>query len=184
MEVFVDMDGILTDYVTAICAAHSKPDPYLDPANYQKFDIEPIWGMSASEYWKPTKNMDFWLNMRKTSYCHDILNIVESRFGRENVTILTSPTASGYCSGGKHEWLINNLPEYKRKFLIGPPKEKIAGPGKLLVDDRDTNVEKFAEKGVGILFPRLWNKRYEIATKGDQACLDYFARELDMLLYV
>ena len=47
MYCFLDMDGVLADFVDGVCQAHDRAFPYDDPSNYGHFDIEPLWGMSS-----------------------------------------------------------------------------------------------------------------------------------------
>ena len=62
---------------------------------------------------------------------------------------------------GKINWIDKNMPEYSRRYLIGPAKQFCAGPDSILVDDSNKNIEDFAEAGGNvILVPRPWNSNY------------------------
>lgn len=52
-----------------------------------------------------------------------------------------------------------HLPGYAKRLFIGSAKHLVAGPGKVLVDDHDTNVDAFAGAGgLTVQPPRPWNR--------------------------
>lgn len=163
MKCLIDLDGVLVDFVTGICAAHGSSNVYDDPANHGKYEMEVLLGLSATQFWKPA-NEQFWADLPITDDFHALLGIVESAFGAENVCLLTSPIANEGCTTGKVRWIYKHLPDYKRRFLIGPVKHFCAHERSVLVDDYDKNVNNFREHGgKAVLVPRPWNSMH--ATK-------------------
>ncbi len=50
------------------------------------------------------------------------------------------------------------MPNYGRRYLMGPAKHFCSGPGRVLIDDSDKNVIEFLRSGgQAILVPRPWN---------------------------
>lgn len=169
----LDMDGVLADFVTGICWAHRRPDPYNDPANYGKFDMDKIWGMSPRGFWCVTEKSGFWLDLPEMPDAREIVRWSLENFGQDNVCVLTSPALSANCVPEKREWLKRHFPELKH-VLFGSAKQFLAGPGRHLLDDRDANVEAFNEAGgTGVLLPRLWNSGYKRVLEPVKAGWDY-----------
>ncbi len=45
MKCLLDMDGVLADFVSGMCLAHKRPDPYHDPKNLGVWDLDEIFQM-------------------------------------------------------------------------------------------------------------------------------------------
>lgn len=160
---FLDMDGVLANFVEGVCRAHSRPDPYLDATNFGNFDIEIIWGMSARDFWTPCDGPTFWEDLQPMPDARNIIQAVTKKFGKDNICVLTAPSLSPYCVPGKRKWLKEWFPELK-DVLFGSAKQFLAHPNSWLVDDQDNNVDSFLlAKGNGILVPRLWNREHKHA---------------------
>lgn len=155
---FVDMDGVLVDFVEGICKAHDKPYPYADPENHGIYSLEKIWGMSKIEFWKPTTNSSFWAELPFTSDGKDILANVQDDFDLSDICLLTSPTLHPASIVGKMEWIKKNLPSFYRQVIFTPAKYLCASPGSLLIDDSHENIRAWvAHGGTGRLVIRPWN---------------------------
>lgn len=160
------MDGVLTDFVTACCAAHGKESPYSDPKNLGIFEMEKLWNISVGEFWAPLDKLGrpFWEEMGKMPDADEIVRILEDEFGRSNICILTSPSYDPGCIPGKRAWIKNHYPQFRNQMIFGTAKRFLAGEGRVLVDDRDENVESFVDYGGhGIVIPRLWNSCHALA---------------------
>lgn len=104
----------------------------------------------------------FWKNLSPLPWMHDVVGILEAEFGEEHICILTSPVRTDGCIDGKIAWIRHYLPQYRRRFLVGPPKEFCASPRHALVDDHEPNAVKFVEAGGhALLFPAPWNRRFK-----------------------
>ena len=166
MKCFLDMDGVIADFVPTAARAHNRPNPYVDPKNWGVYDVEKLWGMSTEEFWKPTENMAFWEGIPKTAEADQIVELAKKAFGEENIAILTAPSEFDGCMAAKKHWVERYYPEFAKRiiFASAATKQFIAGPGKLLIDDRYSNCEEWsALGGNAILMPQPWNRNAGLA---------------------
>lgn len=158
---FLDMDGVLYDFVGSACAAHSLKSPYGSTNCAGIFEMETCWGMTEEQFWAPIKTREFWEFMPKTPEADDIVAFLVSKFGEENICILSNPSSQDNSIGGKKAAIKRDYPFLEKKMLFGSAKQFLSGPGRVLVDDRDKNIIGFEEfGGVGITVPRDWNRMY------------------------
>lgn len=157
---FLDMDGVIADFVTGACIAHGRPSPYTEPESLGIFDMEKLWSVTPAEFWFPINagGFAFWSGLAKTPEADGIVSLVSEAFGVENVAILTSPSMDAGCVPGKRAWIAKYFPQFSNRILFGSAKEFLAGPDKFLVDDRDKNILDFEKHGgIGVTVPRPWN---------------------------
>lgn len=155
---FLDMDGVLADFAGGVSKAHNRPSPYLEPSSLGIFDMEKLWGMTPAEFWVGTRQEGFWLGLEKMPDADAIVDLVCSYFGAENVAILTSPSFDPHCIPEKQQWIKQYYPQFYSNMLFGSAKRFLAGPGRVLLDDRDANIDNFRNAGgYAITVPRLWN---------------------------
>lgn len=157
-QVLLDLDGVLVDFVKGVCKLHGKENPYIDDANHGHFDMDKIWGMTPKEFWGPC-GYSFWANLEFHSEAEELLGILADTPGWNSVCILTSPCDTDGCVDGKRDWVKKNLPDFRKRLLIGSAKEfQTNGTNRLLIDDRNENIEKFERNGGWAwTFPRPWN---------------------------
>ena len=177
----LDMDGILTDFMSAAHEYYEVPYSYsLYPYEYGAWDVIPPndMGMTTRMFWDGLDE-DFWAELPWMHDAKELLTILEETFGAENIYILTCPTLNPSCLAGKYRWIKRYMPDYDRRFLIGPSKHLCANPETLLIDDADHNVRLFREAGgQAILVPRKWNAKHK---KDDVAMAD-FTKELQFVM--
>ena len=148
--VFVDMDGVLTDFNKSICWLFDLPYP---PYEYDYFeDIRD--GVDAA------CTIQFWAELKWTSFGEDLLTLLENRFSTEQIYILTKPMLNTGSPTGKAIWIKKNIPRYYDRVIITrAPKSLLARPGVLLIDDHEKNINGFEKAGGnGILVPTTQNK--------------------------
>lgn len=167
-----DMDGVLCQFVAGALAVHGKS---LHHAETQWDFCTQIGfnGPGDPAFWRPLENAAFWAMLEPHIDGMRLLTYLEERIGEDRIGILSS----GLCLGsvdGKRMWLRRHLPKYEKRAIFCTVKELVAGPGKVLIDDHDPNVNKFAAVGGhAVLVPRPWNTR-----KG-QLPSRYHLREFD-----
>jgi len=164
MICFLDLDGVLVDFLVGAHKFHGLPyDINNYPYEFGRWENCPPSNsnLSNSKFWD-SLDEEFWANLDWTEEGEEILSFVEEVFGEKNICILSTPTLSSNCVVGKLKWIQKNLPKYSRQFLIGPPKHFCAHDKAVLIDDRDKNIEDFQfYGGYGILIPRPWNSEYK-----------------------
>ena len=178
MQCFLDLDGVLVDFVGGALKLHGRPD---FPRKDIIWDFNEQLNLSPQAFWR-NMGFDFWHGLLWTTEGRAILQIAKHYFGDANIAILTSPSKTPGCLDGKLSWIKNNIPEFSRQFFIGPAKHLLASPGKLLIDDCDNNTEKFEDCGGKVLLvPRPWNKLRHLTVNGD-CNIDDLRKSLDTVL--
>jgi len=184
-QVLCDMDGVLADFVSGAAKAHHRESPYLYPKNYGTFDIEKLWDISAQEFWAPIDAMgqDFWLGLEKTPEADELVALLTERVGVESIAILTAPSDDPGCVPGKRAWIRKHYPQFSKQIIYTSAKGFLAAPTKLLIDDRDRNIDEFRrDGGQAILLPRLWNRLYYgLVTQNPVQPLDWIRAHLAYL---
>src|SRR3990167_5851256 len=159
---FLDLDGVLADFVAAMHKAHNRANAYDNPTNHGLWDLDKIWGMDAAQFWS-TDTYEFWAEVPRMYDADRIVRAALETFGQKRVAILTAPSKGHGCVPGKREWVRRNYPELANHMIFTKAKRFIAGPNNLLVDDKDSNVLEFREAGGrAILVPRLWNSQHNL----------------------
>ena len=164
---FLDLDGVLIDFLAAALQFHGVSYSYdeypYELGNYKNCP-PPHGNLTRGEFWDAF-DANFWAHLPWMHDGYQILAAVEGHFGKENVCILTSPTRNSECVAGKVEWIRRELPDYRKKFLVGPTKAFCASSDSVLIDDVDRNVEAFKTAGGDtILVPRPWNSMHQEKT--------------------
>ena len=161
MIVFLDMDGVLVDFVGGINKVFSLPKEFPPP----KADGLPQWnwfenyGLTSREV-NAVCDIDFWANLEWMHDGKQIFKYIEERVDQSNIYLLTTPMPNPGSGTGKMLWVNKHLPRYSERTIITQaPKSIFAGLDRLLIDDKDENVTEFvAAGGQGILVPRPWNE--------------------------
>lgn len=162
---FLDMDGVLVDFVGGACKAHNRPSPYTSRSALGIFEIETLWKITPDEFWKPCNTKEFWLELEKTPEADEIVQFVTKEFGVENTALLTTPSEDPQCVPAKKEWIRRYYPQFQEQMIFTKTKQFLAGDDRYLFDDRDKNIEGFIKAGgQGIIIPRLWNSRHSFHT--------------------
>jgi len=166
MKVFLDMDGVIVDFLKGLHKSLDAPYSYKDYL-YEKgkwnmlTDIRGFNDIPVTfEQYNGCCTDVFWRNLEWIHDGHFILNAVTEKFGANNIYLLTTPMPNLGSWTGKARWVNKNLPYYSKRLIISTAsKSLLAGSDTLLIDDKDENVDEFrAAGGRAILVPRPWNK--------------------------
>ena len=187
--VFFDMDGVLCDFVGQ--ALHEIYDVGLTAYTPRKtidrwqglhpgeWDICKVTEITQRQLWETihARAEVFWTQLLPTPLFYDLMSF--SDFYPDVVFgVASSPSRHATSYAGKSQWLIEhgfNL----ANTMLGSQKHLLAAPGRILVDDNDTNCERWREHGgTAVLVPQIWNARHAIAVNGPDAIWESVEREL------
>jgi hypothetical protein len=160
MRIFLDVDGVLSDWTGTVHRAMGQPySPYSWPYAYGPdgwhWHNEIGWSFEAVS---DLCGYDLWAEALLTTDGRHILDNVR-RYG--DITLLTTPMPNVMSASGKMAWIERNYTEFKRHVLIATEKKAVlAGvPDAILVDDGECNVRDWqAAGGRAVLVPRWWNR--------------------------
>lgn len=189
-EVFLDLDDTLNMFTPSALKYLGCPidvDRYIGVPEFRgNYDIvartnyyrRPGTHFTLQEFWNAIPR-DFWATTPVAPEAYALIEACERLVGKDNVIILTAPTKDPDCLAGKLEWIHNNLPRhYHRQYIITPRKQYNAAPGRLMVDDADSNVDAWAARGGSyILVPQPHNRNWELAENGYR--WEYIVERLD-----
>ena len=157
-RIFLDLDGVIRDWDGGVYKLFEMEHQTPTDWGHVSRTICKEYGISERYFWeKQTAN--FWIGLKMLPGAGTILSLLPI----DKTCILTSPTLNN--AGFSQQWIRNNLPEYfnSKQYLIGPTKQFCAASDTLLIDDSDTNVEKFRKAGGNaILYPQPWNKNKDL----------------------
>lgn len=163
------MDGCIASFVDGLYNLYGKQE--YSKTEQGSWDCFGLFGWDEKKFWDDDATIDFWANLPKTPEADELVELCEKSVGRENVCVMTAPgygDAAVRAMRGKQIWIQNNFPQFADKqVLYGKPKWFAASPWNILIDDSDSNVDKFREWGGNyVLFPRPWNRMFDIHWQG------------------
>lgn len=115
-------------------------------------------GLTEDEFWEPinAEGRDFWANLEKLPWADELLDLVREL--DPNFHILTKPSTKPDCMAGKLDALQREFGENFRRYIFAPNKWPLSADRRLLIDDSDDNLVKWAAKGGQIVaVPQPWN---------------------------
>jgi len=160
MEVILDVDGVLARCHEDAVREYGYYEPYPLGMRVKDVlhDLHPyLQDVSHDAFWAKFE-YDFWANLRTHDYWPHFWDYMNAKFGNENIFIATRPTHNPASAAGKMEWLHRHLPHTVAGFSIIKEKHWLASPNRLLIDDSQSNIDKFVEAGgQGFLWRQPWN---------------------------
>jgi len=157
--IYVDMDGVLFDFVTPAVMLHGRPD-LLEPGKWPKgqYSMEAALGISREHFWRVIHDQGsaFWANLPAFAWLEELLG--ECHNMAERVVLLSTPSDHPSSSAGKHECINKYFGWGFQNYNLTPNKSDLAKPGRLLIDDYSRNCDEWtAAGGQALLFPEAWN---------------------------
>jgi hypothetical protein len=153
--VFFDIDGVLADFVRGSFRRHGVSLPIA----VVRWDFDQQLGIEPAAFWGAF-DREFWATLDPMPDGFALLRAAERMLPAEQVGLLTSAAGQPGCVDGKRDWVARHLPDYLPRMFTGTAKHLVAGPGKVLVDDRTENADGFfTAGGKSLLVPRPWNGR-------------------------
>lgn len=178
-QIFLDMDGVLTDIAGAILSLHGQSRLRENCPEGER-ETYAVPGISESEFWQIVnrQGVEFWAGLPALDWSRGLVDLTR-QFGP--ITVLASPGPSPSCFAGTVRWLHDNFSQVDDQpfsdFLIGRPVMLLAGPRRVLIDDSESNVGAFRMAGgEAILLPQPWNANHAIDDR-----LGYVKAQLGLL---
>lgn len=176
-KIFIDMDGVLADYFTAVFDCFNlKLEDYKAHLPWKYAIHEWVSEMLGQTYTHEEMyphlyrmNGDFWDTMMPYPWASGLIYCAQNLVGKENVFIVTHPQPDAKCFAGKLYWLQQNVPIVPVSNIIYcTNKQLLARPESILIDDWDDNVTNFRlAGGEALIFPRPWNNSYMLTNGAD-----------------
>lgn len=155
--IYLDMDGVVASFVEGALSLHGKTLPMAEC----RWNFMEQVGFAADDpaFWGPIENPHFWRNLPTLADGMELYRLLTERYGDERLNVLSSAKARG-SKDGKDEWLQCHMPRHVDCAVYAHRKERVASSSRVLVDDFESNVDKFVQAdGVAVLVPRPWNRR-------------------------
>lgn len=135
--IYCDMDGVLVDFDKGYEDLAGMTPKEAD-AKGPKFFWEPI-SKAGEKYWVDLE----WMSDGK-----QLWNYIK----KHNPSLLSAPSREKSSRTGKQKWVDNNLPNVELILRPASQKQEFSGENKILIDDKDKNIEQWESKGgIGIL---------------------------------
>ena len=166
MNVLLDMDGVITDFVPAVIEQYN----YLTNEKVQEDQIK---GKKIDAYVqdpmtaKRIKNATGFLRGLKPSYrAIDAITYLHDQ--GHNIIFVSVPTRCSTSGDEKKEWLNYYFSKLWQKapLIMTPPKYKRFVRGDILVDDDPDNLENLPADMKGL----LWHQKYNSTVMGFERC--------------
>lgn len=137
-ELFCDLDGVLADF---------------DKGYEQLTGVHPDHAEEGAAFWEPIDKAgaQFWANLEWMPDGKELWQHIK----QYNPKLLSAPSRQPSSKEGKHQWVAKYPQEFGNTELIlarAVAKQKYSGEDKILIDDREKNIDEWRSKGgIGIL---------------------------------
>lgn len=168
--VFLDIDGVLADFVGGYCELVGRDREELEETWITEhpgcWNLPDVLGCSLDEFWKPIHEAgeEFWLGLDPTDHFDELIDRVESFVG-DDWLLVSSPSRCHTSHSGKVRWIKSMFGNRFDRFILTGHKERLAKPSTILIDDSDRNCDKFELcGGRSYVFPTLGNTLYRYSS--------------------
>ena len=170
---YLDMDGVLANFVDYLKQYFNKPDVHIRGFDTLAEDL----GISNTElYSLYMHNPEIFLELKPYIWAD---NLVELAHSLANEVFVCSAALTPKIAMNKIAWLHRFFPMlcgYYPKLIFTLNKDNFATPDSLLIDDNDATVNLFREAGGNaIVFPQEWNSNAEHRDKP----INFIIREIE-----
>jgi 5'(3')-deoxyribonucleotidase len=160
VHIFLDMDGVLCDFVGSAAAVFGKGADKLDwPTDRSSVHV-PLGLKDEAEMWEKIDGLGhtFWESLYAYPWAWNLWDLCKE-MGR--VTIATKCSRDPGSAFGKIRWLQKFVGHHFRDYIIlATDKRFLSAPGRVLIDDHERHVAEWRQHGGdAILFPQPWNVR-------------------------
>ena len=160
IQVFIDLDGVLADFLSAACVRLGRK---LDELPTGTYDLSRLFEMSWADIdAKIGRDYEFWRHMPAYLWAKDVVALLRKAQTDgivSDIFVLSSPwQQSPECHKAKLEWCDVVLGIPTSDVILTPHKELLAAPNRLLIDDLRSHCEDWSERGgYAIMFPCYHN---------------------------
>ena len=138
-EMFCDMDGVIADFDLQF----KNITGYLPKDYEQKFGKKKFWSVI------PTDSTKFWAELEWMPGGKQLWEYIK----KYNPKLLSAPSRHDSSRKGKQQWVDKHLPGVELILKAAKDKQEYAGPNKILIDDRQDNIDRWnAAGGIGIIY--------------------------------
>lgn len=163
MKIFLDLDEVLVDFVGGALAVHGWTREQLHEAwTPGVWDMTVPMGLTEEEFWRPihAAGETFWTGLQPLPWAEEVLALV--RRYADDWTIATAPSLCPTSRLGKERWLRSYFGPAFDRYVITTEKHRLAGPGRILIDDREETCRKWSlAGGIGQVFPAHQNSLHQ-----------------------
>ncbi len=179
VQICLDVDGVLADFVTAAIELHGGDVPTIvnEMTTTQQRDITKALDITPTQFWKNINEAghEFWENLEPYPWAMELWYHCTKI---ASTTLCTSPSLHPTSVYGKVLWIKKHFGDSFEDFHIGSKKNFLARPGAVLIDDFAKNTKSFMGSGSGatsILFPQPWNNnsKYTNPLEYTKTCLQH-----------
>lgn len=157
--ILLDCDGVLADFIgsAAMACGRAREEGH----EIDRWNGFEDWGLNEVGFWSKidAEGELFWSNMRLLPWAAEVYDICCR--AADQVVIVTSPPRAAHAWSGRVQFIQRHFGGLGfRDFSLTPSglKHLLAAPGRLLLDDSETNVSQFkAAGGEALIFPQNWN---------------------------
>ena len=146
--IYCDMDGVLCDFENRFeHFTGLSPDQYrveITKKYGEKKSLDMFWDVINHQI-----GMRFWRGMHWMPGGKVLWDYIK----QYKPTLLTAPSYHNSSTEGKTAWVEDHIPGTPIIFKQAKQKSDLAGPNKILIDDReDTIINWKSKNGIGILY--------------------------------
>lgn len=146
--IYCDMDGVLCDFESRFeHFTGLSPDQYrveMTKKYGEKKSLNMFWNVIDHQV-----GMRFWRGMSWMPEGRALWDYIK----QYKPTLLTAPSYHNSSKEGKQAWVEDNIPGTPIIFKQAKQKADLAGPNKILIDDREDTIMNWKTKnGIGILY--------------------------------
>lgn len=193
-EIYLDLDDTLNTFTSTVgvlygvassdhdlswCRAKYGYDLIAQVSSaYHAMGRRTMSGMFDSEQFWHNIPAPIWERCPKAKHCDDLITACLDAVGPDNVFIATSPSLNPNSASGKVHWINTYVhPRLHRSYHITPRKEKLAAPGRLLIDDCQEHLDNWEARG-GTTFrvPKPWNQEHYNNGDDTRAIMEFTRR--------
>lgn len=178
MIVYLDMDGVLVDFMSGALQLATDNDILATGLVYGgwwprgKKTPTAALGIDSDTFWNKLNMFGplFWASL---DWCPWGKELLASLQGEDfEVVLLSSPVGGANSVCGKQLWIERELGIEFHNYIFTSRKELLASPKAFLLDDHEENVNTFQRAGgKAMLFPQPWNMVGRVPSTSD---VDFF----------